>query len=274
MNVEKIENILNKLNDCIENDIPFSLIRFGDGGIKLLHAFFRNEKSQMKAIVRREGLPKTKIKDIIKAWGYFSRNADYIDTPEVYFTDQFWPRLRKPKTMMTLKTETKMKKWEKLYKAAHMINENYCNPESNYLMILDDRRNIVDLMKKRKTAIIAAVSPYLQLKLRSQEYDTTVIPIAGHHENQYCNSFNSTLDIIKHTAKDYDFWMVAAGELGRIYTGYIKECGGRAVDVGYVVDLWSGDEVHVRLKQYLQRSDKSDMLLSLTDEGKWYARYI
>lgn len=269
MIAEKVEVILNRLEYCIENDKPFSLIRLGDGGIKFLHALFYNDEKQITEIIQREGLPADKLTYILKLWGYYTRNADYIDTPEVYFTDDFWPRLRKPTKEMSSKTRKRMRLWRSLYSQAEIDNISYCNPEENYLMILDDRKNILDVMWGRKVGIIATPND-LQIRLRSIQYDVTVFNIVGQYQNHYKKSFTKTIDKIEENARKYDFWIVAAGELGRIYTGLIKENGGRAIDIGFVAEFWCGGDIHPRLHPFLKRSGKDGKLLTLHCDGLRY----
>jgi hypothetical protein len=38
-----VDDILNKLDNCIQYKLPFSHIRFGDGGIKFLHGIIYND---------------------------------------------------------------------------------------------------------------------------------------------------------------------------------------------------------------------------------------
>ena len=267
--IYKVGDILNKLECCIVNKKPFSHIRFGDGGIKFLHAVLFNDKKQLAIITKREGLPPEKVDQIFELWGYFARRADYIDTPEVYFDGNFWPRMRTPQKGMTPQTEERMRMWKDLYHRAEFDNESYCNPESNYLMVLKmgNQRNLVDMMGNRKICIITAKP---KVKKVLSDYNVDVIEIVGHYENQYKNSFNNVIDIIKTTAKNYDFWLVAAGELGRIYTGTIKEYGGRAIDIGFVVEFWLGQDLHTRLELYLQRRMFSPLELVLTQFSHCY----
>ena len=82
------------------------------------------------------------------------------------------------------------------------------------------------------------------------------------------------MDIIKYQSKNYDFWLVAAGELGRIYTGEIKERGGRAVDIGFVVEFWTGETIHPRITPFLKRCPTNRLALELTKEGMKYVDWI
>ena len=273
MKIYKIEEILKKLENCIEYKIPFSHIRFGDGGIKYLHAVLFNDQDQLKTIIKKEGIPKTKILEVFELWGYYARKADFIDTPEVYYQDNFWPRVKGPGKSINPKTNERMLMWRELYDRAEFFNENYCNPESNYLMItkIKGNKTLVDIMKNRKIAVITA-KPEVKNPLR--KFDPTIIKIVGHYENQYKNSFTQVVEQIENTAKNYDFWLVAAGELGRIYTGLIKEHGGRAVDIGFVAEYWLGEGIHPRLTSYLRQNWNNSLELYLTYVGKKYEDYI
>ena len=270
--IYKVDDILGKLENCINNDIPFSHIRFGDGGIKFIDSILNGNFDQMRIIINKEGMPSTRIVEMFELWGYYARKADYIDTPEVYFNDTFWPRIKKKGKPINEVTKIKMLNWEQLYHDAEFDNENYCNPESNYLMVIrrPNKKNILDLMKNKKVALITA-KPEVTEHLH--DYSVDIIEIVGHYENQYKNSFNKVMDIINNKANSYDFWLVAAGELGRIYTGAIKENGGRAIDIGFIVEFWNGEDIHPRLKSFLERSN-NPLELKLTEEGMQYINHI
>ena len=106
MKIYTIAEILNKLEYCIENKLPFSHLRFGDCWIKLIHSILFKDMEQLKIIIRKEGLPKDEIISFFELWGFYSRQADFIDTPEVYFSDEFWPRLRTPTKNITKRKRT------------------------------------------------------------------------------------------------------------------------------------------------------------------------
>jgi len=270
MKFHRVCDILGELERCIEYKLPFSHLRFGDGGIKFLHAVLVNDKEQLNIIIKKEGLPPHKIIEIFEMWGYYARQANYIDSPEVYFTGKFWPRIKKAGKPINSETEVKMRDWYKLYDDSEFDNENYCNPESNYLMALRmpyRQKNLLDLMKDRKVCIITVFPEIVQ---PLEEYNVDVIKIAGHWQNQYENSFNNIVDIINDYTNKFDLWLIAAGELGRIYTGLIKECGGRAIDIGFVIEFWLGQNVHPRLSHFMTRNPNNPLELRLTDEGKKY----
>ena len=269
--IYKIEDILGKLENCIEYKLPFSHIRFGDGGIKFIHSLLYDDMAQLATIVKKEGLPRQNLVEIFELWGYYARQADFIDTPEVYYNGEFWPRIKKPGKPINQETDDKMRDWVDLYERSEFDNENYCNPESNCLMIvrIPGKRNLLDFMKGKKVCCITAKP---ELKTLFPEMD--IIKIVGQWQNQYKNSFKEVVKIIHNTATDYDFWLIAAGELGRLYSGMIKECGGRCLDIGFVAEFWINGYIHPRFHTFLNKSLDNRFELVLTDEGKKYERYI
>ena len=271
MKIYKICEIFDKLEWCIYNKLPFSHIRFGDGGIKYIHSLIYNDVSQLSTIIKKEGLPRSGVVDIFELWGYYARQADFIDTPEVYYNGKFWPRIKKPGKPINQETDEKMRSWKDLYERAEFDNENYCNPESNCLFILrrPEQRNLLDFIKGKKVCCITAKP---EIKTLFPQFD--IIEIVGQWQNQYKNSFKKVVDIIKETAKNYDVWLVAAGELGRIYSGLIKEYGGRCLDIGFVIEYWINGFIHPRFHLFLNKSIDNRFELVLTDEGKKYEEYI
>lgn len=272
MKIYTTQEILNKLDWCIRYKIPFSHIRFGDGGIKFIHCVLNKDLEQLEIIVKKEGLPLSKILEIFELWGYYARKADFIDTPEVYYNNSFWPRIKSVTKAINEETDIKMRTWKDLYYRSEFINENYCNPESNCLFILDipTRKNLFDFMKDRKICIICTKP---EIKFALKNYNIDVIKIVGQWENHY-KCFDKVIREIKSRAKSYDFWLVAAGELGRIYTGVIKECGGRALDMGFVIDYWTDGYLHPRFYKFVLPSLVNKLELRLTNEGKKYLEYI
>jgi len=269
----KVRDILQKLDNCIEYKLPFSHIRFGDGGIKFLHSILFNNLKQLHIIINKEGLPPNQLIEVFELWGYYARKADCIDTPEVYYDGTFWPRLKKRDKSINIETENKMRMWRELYSCAEFDNDVFCNPESNCLMIVDipGQKNILDSMKGRKVCIITAKP---EVKNLFPKCDIDIVPIVGQWENQYEKSFKNVVDYIINTAPKYDFWLVAAGELGRIYSGMIKEYGGRSIDIGFVIEFWLTGYIHPRFYKFLRKSIDSRFTLKLTEEGKLYEKYI
>ena len=273
MKIHKVEEILSDLEKCMIEKKPFSLIRFGDGGLKFIHAMLYNDFDQLNQIIRKEGLTREKLLEIFELWGHYTRNANYIDTPEVYSTEEFWPRLRGPDKPMNKKTREKFKVWKELYSCAEFDNENYCNPEINFLSILKryKKRNILDIIKDKK---ICCITTFPEVRDKLSNYDVDIIQIVGHYENHYQNSFVNTIEAIKEKANEYDLFLIAAGELGRIYTGLIKEKGGRAFDIGFIIEYWIYSDIPIRLQQFLEVYEHDPLLLTMKEEAKKYEKFI
>lgn len=273
MIIYKVNEILNKLENCIQYRKPFSLIRFGDGGLKFIDAILNNDTEQLNLINYKEGIPSDKIDTILKLWGRYASQADYIDTPEIYFNNTFWNRVKGPGKKINKITKIKMLNWKKLYKYAGFNNSSFCNPESNYLMVLKRKsvKNLFDIMKGRRIALITAVP---EVKIELKNFDVDIIPIVKQYQNQYKYSFYSVIKFIKKEAKNYDLFINASGELGRIYSGIIKEEGGRVVDMGFIIEYWHTHYLHPRLKQYMMPNINNKLELKLTSEGKKYEKWI
>jgi hypothetical protein len=276
MKVYKVKDILYKLENCIENDIPFSHMRFGDGGLKYMASVLNFDTKSLYEIVKKEGMPYEKSIEILELWGFYARQADFIDTPQVYSDGFFWPRIKGPNKLISEETTRKLVTWKDLYDRCEIDNESYCNPESNYLMTIrfsKNRKNILDLMKGRKVCIITA-RPGIKETLRVFGYDVDIVPIVRQYENHYQRCFKDVIYQIRENAKKYDFWLTAAGEIGRIYSGVIKQYGGRTIDIGFVIEFWMGWDLHPRLEVFMKRNPKNHLETKLTQQGKLFARYI
>ena len=88
------------------------------------------------------------------------------------------------------------------------------------------------------------------------------------------NSFKDIISIIKERANNYDLWLVAGGELGRLYTGYIKQLGGRAFDIGFVIEYWLELDIPVRLRPFVKQNPFKRLELLLKSKGYKFNRYI
>jgi len=268
--VVTIESLLKEIKSSMINKTPFSLVRFGDGGIKVIHALASGDFSQLSDISSKEGIPLTEIRAIVKLWAATANLSNYVDTPEVYFSKYFWPRIRKNRTM-SQKTIKRLKLWEHLYKIAGFEVKGYCNPECNFLMCLSSYGNLSlpELLKGKNVCCITSVKD-LNKYLVPYNLKFNILQISGQGKNQYKNSLEEVIKKIKETANFFDIWLIAAGELGRIYPGIIKSKGGRAIDVGSLIDFWKTGEIPVRLFYFVKKDPINKMKIMLTNRGKEY----
>lgn len=271
----KVDYILRSLSRSIADNTPFSHIRFGDGGLKFIRAFIRGDDKSLDKIVEKEGLPSSKLAEVFGLWGYYARRADFIDCPQVYYDGTFWPRVQRKHKNISRGTQKLLLGWKDFYRQAKFDNDRYCNPESNYLMIVDrtiipNSYTLLNVMRQRRVCIISARKG---LEDRFSDYDVTVHQIVAQYQDHYKACYKDTMKFIASMASNFDFWLVSAGELGRIYSGFIKECGGRTIDIGFVADFWCGKGLHSRLNQFMFRS-KNPLLTELTEEGREYLHYM
>ena len=274
ISVHSTNEIMTHFERCIENDESFSLIRFGDGGLKLINAYYTDDIKQLKNISIKEGIPLNKIKWLLKRWAISASRADYIDTPEVYFSKKFWGRYRKDKKEPTEKTSKLLISWKDIYDKAKFKNNSFCNPEFNYLccLRLGERKNLLDVIKGKKVCMIATC-PEIKYKF-SKLCDMDIWKISGQYQDQYKKSYDNTILFIKNSAKIYDFWLICAGELGRLYSGMIRDLGGRCLDMGFVAEYWLNGEIPIRLKYFLRPNPKSRLEFRLTYEGQQYINWL
>lgn len=276
--IYSVSEILKDLEHSISKKEPFSLIRFGDGTLKALDAFLLNDSNLLNAISIQEGIPIKSYEKIIQFWVQSANVSNYIDSAEVYFSGQFWPRLRtasktKEKKFLSEKTMDKIKRWKQIYNDSGIINENYCNPEINFLMCLTKfrKRSLPSLLRDKK---ICCISCRDDINQKIPNLDIDVVKIVGKNQNQYEKSFLSTIEKIDENSTKYDIWLVAAGELGRLYPGLIKFKGGRAIDIGSLIDTWCGDPIPQRLRLYIQRTIHHPLKFSLTKDGEEFKSFI
>ena len=267
-------HILKELDDDIQTKTPFSLMRLGDGGLKYIHAVLFNDTNQLQQISDKEGIPLNSVDYILDLWKTSSNLCDYIDSSQVYYTDFFWERVRKGKQSMSPDTIQKMQGWLKLYRLAGFTNEKFCNPEINFLSCLDIyEKSLLEIIKDKKICCITSCDEN-KVKEILWNYDISVLQVANQTGNQFKTSFNTIIKSIDKIVKDYDIWLIAAGELGRIYTGLIKFYGGIAFDIGSLIDYWCSRVIPVRLKWFIQPSEISNLKLSLTEDGEMYKEYL
>lgn len=270
-----IDRIMNELNTVICEQKPWSLIRFGDGGLKFIWSIMMDDMSFLKRIAKKEGIPISQFKQVLKYWTKYANEADYIDCPQVYMQGKFWPRVKGENKPISIHTEYKLEKWQDLYRYANFQNNKFCNPEINYIAILRRYRkaNLLTIMKDRKICFITAI-PSAVKSLRENGFDVDIIHIVRQFNDHYTNSFATTVNLIKKFATKYDLFLVAGGELGRIYSGLIKEYGGRSFDIGFVAEFWGGQDIHSRLQPFLARHRLYELELQLRAKGTKFIDFL
>jgi hypothetical protein len=273
-NICNKKTIINHLNRTIENKDPFSLIRFGDGGLKMMISYIHNNIENLEIISNKEGIPIEELDNIMVLWAVFANKADYIDTPYVYEHGfKFWKRYKKDFIPINKKTNQLLKDWSILYKKIKIEVKNrlYCNPEFNWISILNYSPNLLDIMKDRK---ICFISVFENIPNLSSVYDVDFVQIVGHYEDQYKYSFKNVISYIEDNIDKYDLWLNSSGELGRVYSGRIKELGGRVIDMGFVAQYWYNMKRPERFNKFMIPDTNNPLLMKLTQLGEKYKGFI
>jgi len=270
--ISKVSEILSQLELSIENNNPFSLIRFGDGGLKMMQSYTRNNVKNINMIGEKEGIPFKKMDGVLKLWAVYANKSDYIDSPSVYDKQYFWGRYKKNYVPINKGTAILLNGWEKVYNDVGILTNNrkYCNPEFNWLSILNSEENLLSLMKGKKICFISVFKKINRLKNFNIDY----IKIPDHYEDQFNNGFSNVMEFIEKNSDKYDLWLNSSGELGRLYSGRIRELGGRVLDMGFVAQYWNNFKRPERFNKFIEPDINNSLQMKLTLFGKHYSRNI
>ncbi len=120
--------VILKFKKSVEERNPFSLIRFGDGGLKVIKAYLNRKK--LLATSRKEGIPHDFFGELVRQWVIMANDADYIDSCDFYFKDAF----HKKRAHTSRGTKRMMYDWKALFKKVGInINREFCSPEMGLL---------------------------------------------------------------------------------------------------------------------------------------------
>lgn len=255
--VATIEKIIDDIEQVVVNKLPFSLIRFGDGGLKFIRAYFN--KVPLDAIARKEGIPLWFIDKLIKGWKRAANEADYIDSPIVYLEDKIFSKRSK----VSAGTFALMGRWIEVYELIGFKNKNFCNPEIGYMVFAENSvKNLLPILEESN---ICCITSYYEIEdiLEGYAKSVTVKLIPEHFGNHYDVCFKAIMEEIREEANDYDLWLIGAGELGRLYSGKIKRCGGRALDIGKVFDVWATRVINKRMRLIAELSEEHELLFRI-----------
>ena len=254
-----LTEIMKELEDSIINEKPFSLIRFGDGGLKLIKRYY--DKKSLFSISRREGIPLWFFDELISGWRKYANEANFIDSPDVYLHEGLFNKRNK----VSIDTKELMYDWKKIYKLIGFKNKRFCNPEIGYLLLAENaNKNMLDVIANRS---VCCITTFLEIKniLSPFAKDIDVKLIPGFFGNFYNVCYESLMREIEQEAQKYDLWLVGAGELGRLFSGKIKECGGRALDIGKVFDILVNRKINKRMRNIAKFSDNHEIMLVIGD---------
>jgi len=254
MKLSTVSEVVRDLQVAIVSRSPFSMIRFNDGGLKVMKRFIDGTTDYSTS--RQEGIPHFFFKNLIKSWINSANEADYIDSPEFYFIE----KTHKKRGKTSPDNWKLLSQWKEIYSEIGInINRKFCSPEMGILLFAENaRHNLIETIRHRS---ICCISNYYRVDriLSRHTRSVTVKLIPGFFGNHYDVSYDSIIDEIRKEANDYDLWILASGELGRIYSGEIRRNGGRSIDVGKVVDAWVTRRIDKRMSTMCCFSDNNEL---------------
>jgi len=257
-----INYILDDILYHINNKEPFSLVRLGDGDLKLLVGLLEKEINKPK--FDRSGIPYDKGKWLLQVYKRSCNSANYISSFEMYGTKKFWSR------NFSGGTSKKINGWLKIYERVGIENENFCNPEIGHLLFLNDV-NFLEKISHKKICLITCF-PKLKTIMNKRKIDAKIIIIPPLNSNHY-SKYKDIIKIIKKESKETDVFLVGAGALGKGYLNYIKRIGGVGIDIGQVMNVWSGKRIPGRFNNILQINRKT-LLFKLNKKVENFRKYL
>ena len=240
--------ILDDIKKHLDKNIPFSIVRVGDGDLKLLDELVRGRVNKQK--FKRSGIPFKRIGWVLNLYKEACNSADYTSSFEMYYTDKFWGR------KFSRGTKMKVQAWKELYEKVGIINQNFCNPEVGYLMFLNEPNNLLDLIKGKKVCLITCFPKAARILKKNGVSKAKVIRIPPINRGHF-DEYSRITDQIKSSIEEFDLFLVGAGALGKGYSTTIKNNGGISIDIGQVMNTWAGRPIAGRFKHVLETGKRN-----------------
>lgn len=256
-------HILQDIKNSVENKIPFSIVRLGDGDIKLLVSALKGDTNNPK--FRQQGIPPGTANEILDIYKHSCNTANYISSFDIYFSDDFWYRNLSPGT------RNRMAKWKGIYQNVGIENESYCNPEVGFFFFLNQDFSLFNILKGKEICLITCY-PVVEKRLKKIGISSRVLQIPGRYSNHY-SRFQQIKRDLKKQIDSVDIFLIGAGALGRGYSYAIKRKGGIAIDIGQVFDAWTFFSLPDRLKGILT-INKTNLNFSFTNKYKKFESMV
>lgn len=266
----KLDHIMNDIEDSIIKEIPFSIIRLGDGDLKILHEL-KTGKFDSKRW-RREGFKKTDRQEILDMYVNACNNANYVSSFEMFLDGTFW-RTVEPRRALSEDCVPFIKNWKNFYLELGITNENYCSPEIGWQLFLKrkGKKNLLDILKGKRVCLITCYGKTKQIFIQ-KGIKISLISIPGRFKNHY-SKFDQIKNSIKEICKHTNIFLVGAGAVGRGYSSYIKTIGKIAIDIGKVFDMAAGIKWIPQYRNFVLHYP-NELEFRLTTNGEKYGRFF
>lgn len=243
------EHVLKDLNKHVKKRIPFSNIRLGDAcniilGMALTTDMFRGNfidirgksrpysKWRNSIIKIRHSFSNRELREIALQIVKYCNKANYIDSLTEYKNYKWKPNL--PIEIFS--------RWEEVHEKVGINNNTkYTSMFLNHLSVIGGEYNILNVMKDRKVYFINNDADKVSKKFRNRCEKVGFYKIHVRPRSHYRTQYKFIMKALPTLVPKYDLFIIGAGLLGKIYSGYIKELGGVSYDMGRVFRLWNGE---------------------------------
>jgi len=259
----KFKRVLRNIKSHLEFGTPFSVVRIGDGDLKLLWELKNGRINKQK--FSRSGIPHKKIGELIQIYRDGCNSATYTSSFEHYFTPRMWNR------KFSSGTADKVRQWKKVYRQLGIENTKFCSPEIGFLFFINEVKfNLFNQMKGKKVCIITNYK-HLKRKFDNSGCDVDVFTIPGIGKGHY-SVYHENVSKLKGMIDDYDMFLVSAGALGKGYSFHIKSAGGIVIDVGQITRYWISGAIADRYKGILTKAD--NYTVKFTKKAEKFAKFL
>jgi hypothetical protein len=266
-----LDHILEDIKVHIEKQLPFSIVRLGDGDLKILQELRTGIFNSVRS--NRESYNAKNSQELLNSYINACNNANYTSSFDLYLNGQFW-RSCQAQRLISKDCVDLMIGWKNFYAQLGITNMNYCSPELGWQLFLQRKRkiNLLNIIEKQQVVVITCWPTKVSRKLQASQIDAIPIAIPGRFGNHY-SKVKITKDRIKEMIKSRQIFLLGAGAWGRGYSDYIKSLGGIAIDIGKVCDLWAGFTWNRAYLSYVN-VDVTKTKFSLTDQGRKYISFF
>jgi hypothetical protein len=264
----KLNHILNDIELHIQKEIPFSIVRLGDGDLQILNELNTGNFSSVRS--KRESYNVTNSKELLNTYITSCNNANYLSGYDMYLNSEFW-RSCNPPSIISKDCISLILNWKNFYLSLGITNNNFCSPELGWQLFLRRKKhkNLLNILSNRKVVLITCF-PKASTILKNSGVDVSVISIPGRFGNHY-SKINFVKQQIKGLIKNRRIFLIGAGAWGRGYSNYIKQLGGVAIDIGKVCDMWAGKKW---IPQYRPYVISNGIIFQITKSGSQYLKFF
>ena len=253
-----------RLLEDIEQGIPFSLVRLGDGEGNVL--FWGNKGAEFPVLARLcmdriwrvmfgRIQPSDELwDDLYGGISSAAMNARYVGVPTPRQTEESLRRLCEAKEQdFDLRGTTGVLSVWDWYRAARNVKSNVVHRVVEWHVHLPLLEFYGELIREAENVSLITCYPNLlpQLHARFGVDSGEVLLIPPQAANikgtpdavHFPDTYKKIVEAIRKEGRGQQLFFVGAGLVGKLYCDEIRQAGGMAIDVGSLMDVWVGEGV-------------------------------